>query len=155
MTAATPRTVEDYLDLLRTELQGADRALVQDALYDAEEHLRAELAQHPDITEETMLGRIVATYGAPAEVADAYRSNETRVQAALRGGRPAEALRLLDGQARRFPQGALVEERAASRVFALCAAGRQTEARERAAGFLQRYPDSLLGDRVKESCRDR
>jgi uncharacterized membrane protein len=84
MTAATPRTVGDYLDLLRAELQGADRALVQDALYDAEEHLRAELAQHPDVTEEAMLDRIVASYGAPAEVADAYRSNEMRVQAALR-----------------------------------------------------------------------
>ena len=47
MTAATPRTVEQYLDSLRSALQGADRALVQDALYDAEEHLRAELAQHP------------------------------------------------------------------------------------------------------------
>jgi uncharacterized membrane protein len=84
MTAATPRTVEQYLDLLRAELQGADRALVQDALYDSEEHLRAELAQHADISEEAMLGRIVASYGAPGEVADAYRSNETRVQAALR-----------------------------------------------------------------------
>mgnify|MGYP003378227007 CR=1 FL=1 len=84
MTAATPRTVEEYLDLLRAELQGADRALVQDALYDAEEHLRAELAQHPEETDATMLGRIVASYGAPSEVADAYRSNETRVQAALR-----------------------------------------------------------------------
>jgi uncharacterized membrane protein len=84
MTAATPRTVEEYLDLLRAELQGADRALVQDALYDAEEHLRAELAQHPDIAEDAMLDRIVASYGAPGEVADAYRSNETRVQAALR-----------------------------------------------------------------------
>lgn len=84
MTAVTPRTVEEYLELLRAELQGADRALVQDALYDAEEHLRAELAQHPDITEDIMLGRIVASYGAPAEVADAYRSNESRVQAALR-----------------------------------------------------------------------
>ena len=83
MTAATPRTVEEYLDLLRAELQGADRALVQDALYDAEEHLRAELAQHPEETDATMLGRIVASYGAPSEVADAYRSNETRVQAAL------------------------------------------------------------------------
>jgi hypothetical protein len=88
MTAATPRTVEQYLDLLRTELEGADRALVQDALYDAEEHLRAELAQHPDATEETMLGQIVASYGAPGEVADAYRSNETRVQDALRTPRP-------------------------------------------------------------------
>jgi uncharacterized membrane protein len=84
MTAATPRTVEQYLDLLRNELQGADPALIQDALYDAEEHLRAELAQNPGETEETMLGRIAASYGAPAEVADAYRTNEARVQAALR-----------------------------------------------------------------------
>ena len=84
MTAATPRTVEQYLDLLRSELQGADPALIQDALYDAEEHLRAELAQNPGETEDTMLGRIVASYGAPGEVADAYRTNEARVQAALR-----------------------------------------------------------------------
>jgi uncharacterized membrane protein len=88
MTAVTPRTVEEYLDLLRAELQGADRALVQDALYDAEEHLRAELAQHPEVTEDVMLQRIVASYGAPAEVADAYRSNESRVQAALRTPAP-------------------------------------------------------------------
>jgi uncharacterized membrane protein len=84
MTAATPRTVEHYLDLLRNELQGSDPALSQDALYDAEEHLRAELAQNPGETQETMLERIVASYGAPAEVADAYRTNEARVQAALR-----------------------------------------------------------------------
>jgi uncharacterized membrane protein len=84
MTAAMPRTVEQYLDLLRAELLGADRALVQDALYDAEEHLRAELAQNPAETEESMLSRIVASYGAPAEVAEAYKLNEAKVQAALR-----------------------------------------------------------------------
>ena len=89
MTAAMPRTVEQYLDLLRAELQGADPALVQDALYDAEEHLRAELAQNPGETEETMLSSIVASYGAPGEVADAYRTNEARVQAALRTPPPA------------------------------------------------------------------
>ena len=88
MTAVTPRTVEQYLDLLRTELHGADRALVQDALYDAEEHLRAELAQNPGETEEAMLSRIVSSYGAPEEVAEAYRSNEAKVQAALRTPRP-------------------------------------------------------------------
>ena len=35
-----------------------------------------------------MLDRIVASYGAPAEVADAYRTNEARVQAALRTPSP-------------------------------------------------------------------
>lgn len=84
MTAATPRTVEQYLDALRAALKGADPALVQDALYDAEEHLRAELAQHPSDAEGDVLARIVTSYGAPDEVADAYRANEATIQAALR-----------------------------------------------------------------------
>jgi hypothetical protein len=61
---------------------------VQDALYDAEEHLRAELAQYPGDGEPEVLARIVASYGAPEEVADAYRANEVKVQAALRTPRP-------------------------------------------------------------------
>ena len=88
MTAATPRTVEQYLDSLRSALAGADRALIQDALYDAEEHLRAELAQHPGENQGDVLASIVASYGAPEEVADAYRSNEKTIQAALRTPAP-------------------------------------------------------------------
>jgi len=57
MTAATPRTVEQYLDALRAALRGADPALVQDALYDAEEHLHAELAQHPGQAEGEVLSQ--------------------------------------------------------------------------------------------------
>jgi hypothetical protein len=34
---ALPRTIAEYLDQLRAALAGADPALVQDALYDAEE----------------------------------------------------------------------------------------------------------------------
>ena len=88
MTAEGPRTVEQYLARLRECLRDADPALVQDALYDAEEHLRAELAQHPGDGEPEVLARIVASYGAPEEVADAYRANEVKVQAALRTPRP-------------------------------------------------------------------
>jgi uncharacterized membrane protein len=88
MTPANPRTVGEYLESLRAALQGADRALVQDALYDAEEHLRAEIAQRPGEPEDAVLERIVGSYGAPEEVADAYRTNEVRVQAALRTPRP-------------------------------------------------------------------
>lgn len=84
MTAANPRTVEQYLDALRAALKGADPALVQDALFDAEEHLRAELAQHPGDAEGEVLARIVSSYGAPDEVADAYRANEATIQKALR-----------------------------------------------------------------------
>jgi uncharacterized membrane protein len=88
MTAATPRSIDEYLQSLKAALAGADPALIQDALYDAEEHLRAELAQNPAEPEEQLLTRIVTTYGAPDEVADAYRANEARVQAALRTPAP-------------------------------------------------------------------
>ena len=84
MTAAAPLTVDQYLEALRSALRGADPALVQDALFDAEEHLRAELAQHPGTDETSMLARIVSSYGAPDEVADAYRANEATIQKALR-----------------------------------------------------------------------
>jgi uncharacterized membrane protein len=88
MTAAIPRTVEQYLDALRTALKGADPALVQDALYDAEEHLRAELAAHVGDAEGDVLARIVQSYGAPDEVAEAYRVNEATIQKALRTPAP-------------------------------------------------------------------
>jgi len=41
MSGAALRNVEQYLAALRESLRGADPALIQDALYDAEEHLRA------------------------------------------------------------------------------------------------------------------
>ena len=46
MSTATPRSVAEYLEQLRAALAGADPALVQDALYDAEEHLRGELREN-------------------------------------------------------------------------------------------------------------
>lgn len=91
MTAPNLTSVEAYLEALRAALDGADRALIQDALFDAEEHLRAEIAQHPGESEAAVLERIVGSYGAPDEVADAYRSNEVRVQAALRTPAPKRA----------------------------------------------------------------
>jgi hypothetical protein len=37
--AGAPRSIEEYLEALRGALAGADPALIQDALYDAEEQL--------------------------------------------------------------------------------------------------------------------
>jgi hypothetical protein len=48
MNRSAPRSIDQYLQALRQELSGEDTALVQDALYDAEEYLRAEVAAHPD-----------------------------------------------------------------------------------------------------------
>ena len=41
MNNAAPRSVEEYLRQLRAALEDQDPALIQDALYDAEEYLRA------------------------------------------------------------------------------------------------------------------
>lgn len=82
--STTPKTITEYLGLLRAALHDADPALVQDALYDAEEYLRAELAEHPDVDEASMLASIASSYGAPEEVADIYRVQETTVTQALR-----------------------------------------------------------------------
>jgi hypothetical protein len=79
-----PRTIADYLKQLRAALRGADPALIQDALYDAEEHLRAELAEQPGRSEAEMLEHVVGSYGAPDEVAEIYRDQEIRIQRALR-----------------------------------------------------------------------
>lgn len=84
-----PRTVEEYLAALRAAFGGADRALVQDALYDAEEYLRAELATRGGADEAQVLREIVGSYGAPAEVAAAYQQTEVTVQRALKTPRPA------------------------------------------------------------------
>jgi len=79
-----PSTINEYLKQLKRALQGADKALIQDALYDAEEYLRNELQENPDKSEAELLASIASTYGAPVEVADAYRQTEKTVQAALR-----------------------------------------------------------------------
>src|SRR6185369_7183476 len=91
MTRAAPRSIEDYLKQLREALKDADPALIQDALYDAEEYLRAEVASHPEKSEADVLELIASTYGAPEEVAAAYKDTEAKVSAALRPVQPKSA----------------------------------------------------------------
>lgn len=83
MNRSAPRSIDQYLRQLREELAGADSALIQDALYDAEEYLRAEVAAHPDKSESDVLELIASTYGAPDEVAGAYRDTEVKLKAAM------------------------------------------------------------------------
>ena len=91
MTPVAPTTINEYLDQLRAALRSADPALMQDAQYDAEEYLRSELAEHPEWDEATMLANVATSYGAPEEVAEIYRDQETQVENALRS--PAVPLR--------------------------------------------------------------
>ena len=72
-SAGLPTTIPEYLEHLRRSLAGADPALVQDALYDAEEYLRSELAENPGKSEADVIVAVASSYGAPDEVADIYR----------------------------------------------------------------------------------
>jgi uncharacterized membrane protein len=83
MSSPVPRSIDEYLHALRAALAGADPALIQDALYDAEEHLRAEALAKPGMAEAELLEHVARTYGAPEEVAAAYRDTEAKVHAAL------------------------------------------------------------------------
>jgi hypothetical protein len=85
------KSIEDYLQRLREELLGSDPALVQDALYDAEEYLRNETAgaagagtEASPASKAAALGRAIERFGSPPEVAEAYRETDARVAAALR-----------------------------------------------------------------------
>ncbi len=58
----------------------------------------------------------------------------------------------LDEHATRFPQGALAEEREATRVHTLCAQGHAIEAREAARSFVAAHPGSALVPAVRSAC---
>jgi uncharacterized membrane protein len=88
MNPPLPRTIAEYLEQLRIALRDADPALIQDALYDAEDHLRSELAENPGKSEAEVLAKIATTYGAPDEVAGIYVDKEQQVQQALRAPPP-------------------------------------------------------------------
>jgi len=70
--------------------------------------------------------------------------------AALRAGNPARALALTDEHARRFPRGALSEERAGMRILALCAMGNASSSG--AAAFLASHAGSPLAPRIRTAC---
>jgi len=109
-----PRSIDEYLKQLRQALAGQDPALIQDALYDAEEYLRAEVAAHPDKSESDVLELIASTYGAPDEVAAAYRDTEAKVEAALKTPAPRAAANA-SGLARFF--GVYQDPRAYTSLF--------------------------------------
>jgi hypothetical protein len=78
------RTIPEYLGQLRVALADADPAVIQDALYDAEEYLRAEWGEHAEFDEAALLASVAGSYGAPEEVAAIYRDTEVTVKQALR-----------------------------------------------------------------------
>ncbi len=83
-----PTSIPEYLEQLRAALSGADPAMIQDALYDAEEYLRSELAEQAGKSEAEVIASVAGSYGAPEEVAEIYRDTEVTVNRALRAPLP-------------------------------------------------------------------
>jgi hypothetical protein len=84
-----------------------------------------------------------------------FRSEARLLQSAqksLASGHAVRAWELLEDHARRFPAGALTEEREAAFVLAACALGREAEARQRRDALASRAPSSPLLPRLERSC---
>lgn len=71
------KMIDEYLSALRDALAGSDPAIIQDALFDAEEYLRGELeAEGGPQASTDAVASAIARYGEPAEVAAAYLDAE-------------------------------------------------------------------------------
>ena len=81
-------SLDAYLEALKGALAGSDRALVQDALFDARNRLNRELArlswEEPLLTSDQALAKAVTLLGTPEQAAEAYRQRETLVAEVLK-----------------------------------------------------------------------
>ena len=81
------KDITEYLKELKRELEGCDPALIQDALSDAEGHLRMALedtlSSAPGVSEAEAITPIIDKYGNPKEIASAYRAIESRTSPSL------------------------------------------------------------------------
>ena len=92
----------------------------------------------------------------PSDVGDAYALELgllQRARAAVASGKFSIALDAITEHQRRFPTGRLREEREALRVKALAGLGRNDEARLAPKRFRERFPQSVLSNRIEETIR--
>ena len=103
-------------------------------------------------------GNVVAAPrpSSPSDGGDAYALELAllqRARAAVASGKFSTALDAITEHQRRFPTGRLREEREALRVKALAGLGRNDEARLAAKRFRERFPQSVLSNRIEETTR--
>lgn len=117
-----------------------------------------EAAQSPAATPES------DSRGKPGETLDPQSQRSTfaeqldairRARSALRAGKSADALAVLDENAGALRGGSLEAEGRLLRIEALAALGRASEARELARRFLADYPNSPLVQRARSFARER
>jgi hypothetical protein len=76
----------------------------------------------------------------------------SQASAELHAGRPAAALKKLEEHRRKFPRGALGQERTSARIQALCALGRTKEAQAELARLARASPNSPHVARARKAC---
>ena len=118
----------------------------------------SEVASGPTRTPTAEVGgRTVDPQKVPARSGDGLAEEVallSRAETELRAGRPAKALLALAEHQRKFPRGALAEERTAARIQALCALGRNDEANAQLRQLMHISPNSAHEERARQACRD-
>ena len=91
----TANSITDYLTQLRAALADSDKAIVQDALSDAEEHLNGALenaqTDQSKVSKSEALRVIINEYGTPEEIAEAYREVEIYTRPVLTPAKPSKS----------------------------------------------------------------
>ena len=93
-----------------------------------------------------------ASGAVPADMIDEEVRLLSQAHAAIRAGRPRDALSKLREHAESFPNSKLEEARQVARMIALCDSGRRAAARAEARVFLSARPRSPLANRVRSIC---
>jgi hypothetical protein len=116
------------------------------------------LAASPDLVERHATPAPAHTLERAPRSTGALAEEQTLLdpaRAALAHGDGVGALSLLDQHARRFPDGALAQEREAMTIHALVLTGDAERAHRRADAFRVRYPGSLLWPMIDATLRSR
>jgi len=117
-------------------------------------------ASPPAIVAPSPEPEAIAPEAAPAPVRKQSASDRfaeevamlSKAATALRAGRAAESLALLDAHRRKFPGSRLVEEERAARAQALCALGNRSEAAAEISRLERVAPQSPHLARIKRAC---
>jgi len=121
-----------------TEVEVRDSVPVASAETAANVDHGARLAPPPVLSQKGDLGEDLALLG--------------KARQSLARHQSAEALRLLAEDGQRFPSSPLREERAYTRIRALCDLGRATDAHAEAERFLRQWPSSVYATGVRRAC---
>ena len=95
---------------------------------------------------------VLPTRAVPVSTDPAESELIERMQVALRTGDAPQALRLASEHERRFPDGALGEERDSARAIAHCWLAQPQARAALLTSFVQRYAGSPYGARVRAAC---